>query len=225
MTDTLLLQSKIEHRDRLYFDLYQYSFSFYCKECYALRENGPSAIASRIRFRQQWNGWPEDEALELISNLQDLQRFLDATPGIKYTVSYNYINIYSRGKTVSDSIIRQFKFVRSPRLKQAVVSKPKNTVVLKNQHKYKLRTYLKAQWANDTVKKQLLDFFNVHSEHVKPCGAFDRFLKEQRRMPGSLKQHWIPDHYYIEYNEPLYLTLFGLMLPQSIKKTMPIVQA
>lgn len=229
MTATSLLQSKIpcrtEDRDRLYFDLYQYAFTFYCKESHALREKDAQELARRVRFRQNWNGWPDEDTALLIDNLTQLQSWLFSNSAdIKYTVSYNYVNVYTNSIAVINDLYKQCSFISFPRVKEANIARSRNTITLKNPPKYKLRTYLKARWVEESTKQQLASFFETQTEGIKPSGAFASFLNNKHYRYSNLQRQWIPEHYYVEHDDTLYLTMMSLIMPGSIRKTMQVVQ-
>lgn len=223
MTAMSWLPSKIEHRDRLYYDRYEFVFTFYCRESYTLREKGLSAMVARLRFRQAWAGWTEDEAATVTENITQMHSTLmSISADFKYTVSHNHVSVYANDPKVFKYIVKECPFILHPRQKQALVTKPKNTIVLKNP-KYKHRTYLKAQWVEETTKQHLLTFFDTQKSGIEPSGAFKNFLKPAAKFVRP--KQWLPEHYYVEYNEPLYLTMLGLILPASNRKTMSVIQA
>lgn len=224
MTDTLLLPSKVEHRDRLYYDQYQYALSFYCADSYALRENTLVNVLARIRQRQMWTGWSDEDTKDISSRLETVYNALTQTiHDIKYTVGYNTVNVYANSTAELDRIIKQCWFIKRPHVRCAEVDRPKDTVVLKNP-KFKLRTYLKAQWVDETRKSQLSAFFKAQEGLIEPCGAFKRFVTGTTPRNYKLKDRWLPDHFYVEYDNPLYLTMLVLILPASNRKTLDVIQ-
>lgn len=228
MTVTSLLNKipcKTEDRDRLYFDLYQYAFTFFCRESHAIKEKDAKELARRVRFRQSWNGWPDEEIPELIDNLTQLQSYLvSVNANIKYTVSYNYVNVYTNDVAVIDTLIKTCPFISFPRLKEANVTRSRDTITLLKPPEYKLRTYLKARWVDENVKQQLASFFETQTEGIKPSGAFASFLKNTHNRYSKIHRQWIPEHYYVEHDNTLYLTMLSLIIPGSIRKTMQVVQ-
>jgi hypothetical protein len=51
-----------------------------------------------------------------------------------------------------------------------------------------------------------------------------RFLQETWRGVHVHHNHWFPDHYYVDYDNPVYATMLALIMPRPFRKTMTIVQ-
>jgi len=219
MTVSLLSTLKNESRDRLYFDQWQYAFSFWLKEAHTLRHRSVAELDRCVGQRMSWAHWEERYTENVVSNLKIALDFINhIKQPFKLTVSGHWASIYTNDPDISDDLIAHCPFTKQHRIKQAVVDRPRDTVLLL-EPTHQIRSYFKSQQFPGAKIPALRDFFAAQGDSIKPSMAMQQFLKGTRHS-----NHWIPDHYYVDYNDPVYATMLALIMPRAFRKTVPIVQ-
>lgn len=219
MTVSLLSTVKTEGRDRLYFDQWQYAFSFWLREAHTLRHRSESAIEFYVDQRTSWAHWQQRYTGDTIPNLKIALEFVNSIQSpFKITVSGHWASIYTNDPSIADDLVAACPFTKQHRLKQAVIDRPRDTVLLL-EPTYKLRSYFKSQQFPGSKIPALREFFAAQGDAIKPSPAMQLFLRGS--WPGK---HWLPDHYYVDYNDPVYATMLALIMPRPFRKTMSIVQ-
>ena len=225
MTVSLLSTVKTESRDRLYFDQWQYAFSFHLKEAHTLRVRDAQSLKDCVSMRMGWAHWRQRYTAQVVDNLQTALNHINAiAEPFKMVVSGNWGTIYTNDVNVANEFLSACNFVLpvQTKLKQAVVDRPRDTVLLL-EPKYKLRSYFKSQQFPGSKIPALREFFAAQGNAIKPSPGMQQFLKGTWRG-NSNHNHWLPDHYYVDYNDPAYSTMLALIMPRPFRKTMPIVQ-
>lgn len=225
MTKSSLLNKQpkivLDQRDRLYFNHWEYSFAFHGRNIQCLRGlPAHDLMLKTIRMRQAyaWYGAEiTDEHIREMSSI--LSFFKDEPEPFKLVVSYNWASVYSNDPNFGSRLAAVSNLLTPRCYRRAVVAKPKDTVILADP-KFKYRSYFKAQWFPDEKFQPLQDFFAAQQGQIEPCGAFKTFLRSQ----ASWGRHWLPSHYYVEYDDPRYETMLALMMPRCFRKTMPVVK-
>lgn len=213
------IKSITESRDRLYFDQWEYAFSFRLSEAHTLRYRDETQLASYIDRRQLWPAWQPRYTQDVIHNLKTALAFVNSiSVPFKLSVSGHWVSIYTNDRDLTDQLINACPFTQNHRLKQAVIDRPRDTVLLL-EPTYKFRSYFKAQQFPGAKIPALREFFATQGDAIKPSPGMQQFL--QGTWPGK---HWFPDHYYVEYDNPAYATMLALIMPRPFRKTMPIVQ-
>jgi hypothetical protein len=166
-----------------------------------------------------WAHWEERYTAKVVSDLRIVLDFVNhiAQP-FKLTVSGHWASIYTNDPDIADDLIAQCPFTKQHRIKQAVVDRPRDTVLLL-EPTHQFRSYFKSQQFPGVKIPALRDFFAAQGNDIKPSIAMQQFLKGTRHS-----NHWIPDHYYVDYNDPVYATMLALIMPRAFRKTVPIVQ-
>lgn len=211
-----------ESRDRLYFDQWEYAFSFYLKEAHTLRYRDHTQFRSYIDMRRIWTQWQPRLTDNVIANLETVFAHINSiTQPFKLVVSGHWATVYSNDPDLSNQMLAACDFLYSARQKQAVVDQPRDTVFLLNP-KHKLRSYFKAQMFPVAKIESLREFFAAQGDAITPSPAMQNFL----RLPGRSwsGSHWIPDHYFVDYDNPAYTTMLAMIMPRAFRKTASIVQ-
>jgi hypothetical protein len=225
MTVSLLSTIKTESRDRLYFDQWQYAFVFFVREAHMLRCRDVDQMRKQATMRQSWAHLRDQYAGNTVSNLVAVLTHINSiAEPFKLILSGNWITIYTNHANLADNFLANCDFVlpAQTRLKQAVVDRPRDTVLLL-EPTYKLRSYFKSQQFPGSKIPALREFFAAQGNAIQPSPAMKRFLQETWR--GNMNHnHWLPDHYYVDYDNPVYATMLALIMPRPFRKTMTIVQ-
>ena len=214
-----MLTLKTESRDRLYFDQWEYAFSCWLKEAHTLRHRNEADMVKYVHQRLSWPHWQPRYAGEVVPDLKTALAHINSiVEPCKIVVSGHWISIYTNDPSVASGLISACPFTQQHRLKQAVVDRPRDTVLLL-EPTHKLRSYFKSQQFPGTKIPALREFFAAQGTAIKPSPAMQLFLR------GSWQgNHWLPDHYYVDYDEPVYATMLALIMPRPFRKTVPIVQ-
>lgn len=205
-------------RDSLYFDKWEYSISFRQTRISDARGLNLDHTKANISWRRQSKFWTNDYSDINVSNIFTTLNFLKAeTVPFKITFSGSYCSVYTDDPDFVNRLVASCPYVNLRYVKQAVVELPRDVVLLE-QSDFAFRSYFKSQWVSDTNLESLESFFQAQQEHIRPSKAFADFMKSRR----GWNRHWIPTHYYIEYNDPGYPVMMSLILPRSTRKTLPI---
>ena len=226
MTVSLLSTIKTESRDRLYFDQWQYAFVFFVREAHLLRCRDVDQVRQQATMRQSWAHLQDRYAGNTVSNLVAVLTYINTiTEPFKLVVSGSWGTIYTNDANLADNFLTNCDFVlpAQTRLKQAVVDRPRDTVLLL-EPTYKLRSYFKSQQFPGSKIPALREFFAAQGNAIQPSPAMKRFLQETWRGVHVHHNHWFPDHYYVDYDNPVYATMLALIMPRPFRKTMTIVQ-
>lgn len=218
-------------KDRLYYDRWHYSMNFYVPEASALRELDHDNIDHVIRARQRWRelsqrrrnrsnilitGHARHQITELtITNLHALADVLIRTPyEFKSVVSINTVWVYTNNVALFDEIL-DLNFVMLPAFSQAVIRRPRNTVVLRNP-RHSQRSYFRMAKLTADQKNQLVRFFRNSQSYVRLSPALTQWLDN-----SFLR---LQDYFFVDHSTDQWQTLLNLVHPGLIRKTMQIQQ-
>jgi hypothetical protein len=194
----------------------------------ALRKLTHQYVSSAVESRRVW--WKmrrldtsliKDEQIttpdaELEARLHDLCDFLlEIVPAHKIVINYNEIRIY----TNSIDLIKEWAVdpqFNSPRITQAVIVRPKDTITLRNpQHKF--RAYFRSTHITAAEKSTLKNFLDSQKAQIRIGPALNQWLLN----------HWLwtMDTFFIDYDSEQWLFMLALVRPGLIRKSMAIIQA
>jgi len=194
----------------------------------ALRKLTHQYVSSAVESRRAW--WKmrrldtsliKDEQIttpdaELEARLHDLCDFLlEIVPAHKIVINYNEIRIY----TNSIDLIKEWAVdpqFNSPRITQAVIVRPKDTITLRNpQHKF--RAYFRSTHITAAEKSTLKNFLDSQKAQIRIGPALNQWLLN----------HWLwtMDTFFIDYDSEQWLFMLALVRPGLIRKSMAIIQA
>lgn len=214
-----MLSLKTEGRDRLYYDQWEYAFSFFLKEAHALRERNVEKLERNIAMRQNWPGWQARYTAPVVDNLKAALTHINSISApFKMIVSGHHITIYTNDSALASDLKTACGFVRISYSRQAVIDRPRDTVLLL-EPKHSIRSYFKSQWFPGAKVPALRDFFQAQQGAIEPSPALRDFLK-------STNQHdlWFPNHYYVDYDDPRYATMLAMIMPRCFRKTLAVTQ-
>ena len=100
-------------------------------------------------------------------------------------------------------------------IKEAVVSRTKNTVVRKSSA-YRFRSYFAYKKYDEDKKARISDYLKNQPD-VKIGRGLNRWLKYKI-------SDWSRRHYYFDHNDPKIELMLQLMFPDIIRITMPIIE-
>lgn len=229
-TDTLSLTRQAPkfvavQKDQLFYGQYEYCFGFNLAEANVLRGFNHKLIDTRLDQRIEWREtarqrWRHGGGWNTITDQirQDLHYVCDtiAESGVDYklTVSSHVGWLY----TNSIKLIKQLAQLRclsGMHYTQAVINRPKNTVLLKNSP-YQSRSYFYNLKLTTQEKDNLKNFFANQTEHIRISPSVDMWLYKKPHMRTQ-------DHYFIDYTGDQWLTVIGLIKPGLFRKTLEII--
>lgn len=215
----LLLLILKESRDRLYFDQWQYAFCFYQSQVHSLRNQNADSLLQLIEFRTHGFAWQHRYTTDVVQQLINTQDHISRVhQPFKFMVSGSWGTIYTNSTTVIDQFLQDCVYVSSYRIKQAIVDRPRDTVLLNNPV-FAIRSYFKSQHCPGNKLASLQDFFAAQPDDIKPSPGMQFMLNR-----GGMTNHWIHDYYYVDYNNPAYATMLSLIMTRAFRKTVSIVQ-
>lgn len=215
-------------KDQLFYDRYEYCFGFTLAEASVLRGLNHKLIDSRLDQRIEWRevarkrwknsidtmGWNliNDQVradLHTICNI-----ILESRVDCKIAVSHHNAWLYTNTLELIDRL-RFLRPLSNMHYTQAVINRPKNTVLLKKSL-YSKRSYFHYIKLTTQEKENIRNFVNVQKEHIRTSPSLHTFLNEK---PYSRTL----DHYFIDYNDEQLLTMLALIRPGLIRKTQQII--
>lgn len=215
------IEIQTDTRDRLYFDRWQYSIAVVQSRISDIRGLDLVSTKKLIEYKSQSKFLQGRYTPNVIANIYTTLNFFAAeTEPFKLTLSGNWGYIYTNDVSLASRLTSACPAAKVRFVKQAEVSQPRDAVMLKHS-RYAYRTYLKSMWVDDQQLINLDSFFTAqNSDNVSPCKSLQRFIKSNTAYRG----HWLADHYFIDHNDPGYPLMLSLILPRSVRKTLPIVQ-
>ena len=214
-------------KDRLFFNQFSYCLGFFLDEVSCLRILDHKNIDEFIERRKQWREISRHRQIHgtiisrrwkeitdtTVKNLHDLAEILLTTnENFKLVVSANNAYVY----TSSLDLINQLdslEFLLNKRYTAAKISRPKNTVALKNS-KFQSRSYFKFQTVTHKQKENLVNFFKNQQEHIRISPGLKSWFERTETR--------VQDYFFIDYTGETWLSMLSLVHPGLVRKTMQI---
>jgi hypothetical protein len=211
---------QIDERSSLYFDQWQYSVAIFQNRICDIRGLNVDATLKGIQYRSGSKYFGKIYSYDMIDDiLKSLEFFRNEKQPHKLILSGNWAYVYTNDldiiARIENGCPATVKFV-----KQAVLSQPKDVVLLTDT-KFGYRTYFKSRWIEGHEIVLMNNFFAAQQDqNIKICGSFKKFLKSNVKY----RSHWMADHYFVDHNDPGYPLMLNLIVPQMVRKTLPIAQ-
>jgi hypothetical protein len=221
-----------ENTDRLFYDQYQYSLKLRMKDFSCLREirntdkNLVQAAATVIKRQEQranyskffTTGYRSVSATKKL-DLENLLHFLELIwsfkDRLKLVFSGDWGYVYSNDKQLLKLIGRQV-YIHVYYIKQAVINRPKDTILLQSSP-YQYRSFLREQqFAKDD--KDRIQAYLENQPDIKISRGLRYWLKYETRW------HWTRRYHYFDHNDEKIGLMLQLMYPGIIRTTMPIIK-
>ena len=218
-------------KDRLFYSQFEYCVRFCLEEVSCLRTLDHAQIDSMIERRIAWRSISQtmtnrplitqlsnhsNKITETtVKNLHVLADLLLTTQAnFKLVVSAFTGYVYANDLGLIDQVVKLPGIVHVE-YTQAVVGRPRDTIQLRDP-KYQWRSYFKVGKLTTEQKTHLKNFLaNQPGIRISPA------LKNWINYKFTRTQ----DYFFIDYNEPAWLTMLGLVLPGLIRKTLEIIPA
>jgi hypothetical protein len=131
---------------------------------------------------------------------------------IIFSGDWGYIYSNDRDLLIQIDVLH---YVTGYYIKEAVISKPKNTVVLRSSP-YRFRSYLAYKKYDDAGKERMFDYLKNQPD-VKISQGLTRWLKYRT-------SDWSRRHYYFDHNDSRIELMLQLIFPDIVRTTMPIIE-
>jgi len=218
-------------KDRLFYSQFEYCVRFHLEEVSCLRTLDHAQIDSMIERRIAWRSISQtmtnrplitqlsnqsNKITETtVKNLHVLADLLLTTQtNFKLVVSAFTGYVYTNDRMLIDQVAK-LPGVSYVEYTQAIVGRPRDTIQLRDP-KYQWRSYFKVGKLTTEQKTHLKNFLaNQPGIRISPA------LKNWINYKFTRTQ----DYFFIDYNEPAWLTMLGLVLPGLIRKTLEIIPA
>lgn len=177
------------------------------------RTAGRTAIAATIPVLKatKWREISDD----MRENIHSVAEFLiSARAPYKLVISVDIVWVYTNSLTMLDEL-RHYP-VYAKKYSEAIVDKPKNTVVLR-EPKHTHRSYFKNTKLARNERDILVRFLLNHQDEIRLSPALLDWITNNF--------HRTYDYFFIDHNGPYWLTMLGLVRPGLIKKTYDIISA
>ena len=239
---SLLTDHKIQLRpgDRYFFDQYQYCVTIKVTGISSLRgfdkittplERDRSIrrhLSYRERFVNYGGNWRSpatvinpsqgDYLCELVEYLYHHREH------IKVTVSTNWGYVYSNDLDLITHITK-LPYVTTVVLKEAVVTRPRNTVVVPNSE-HKSRTYFKEKWLDNDTRKSLHNFLSNQTD-VRICPSLQRKLASEKEYFTTRQMvppgFFLRRYHFIDHTTQAIPVMLNLIVPGITRQTVQVI--
>jgi hypothetical protein len=238
----LLLVKQYIHpvdRDRLFYDKFEWSVSWYLPEIAVLRDSlDPIKINKAIQQREYWDqqryrnhGVPEkqlkawnspftEKVKEDIETVRQMLMFRQGT--YKTVFGSSNITVYTNDSGFGELVANTFDTIRHVWTRQAAVTRPRDTVALVDP-KHKFRTYLRTTHVTDHSKKIVTNWLEAQGNAVRPGPALKQWIDGKKRYWGATN-NGTESYYFFDHNSKSYESMFLMVMPSSVRKTVELVK-
>ena len=221
-----------ENTDRLFYDQYQYSLKLRMKDFSCLREirntdkdlvevaavvtkrHDQRANYSKF-FTTSYRSVAVTNKLDLENLLHFLELIWPVKDQFKPVFSGDWGYVYSNDKQLLESI-GNLPYVHAYYIKQAVINRPKDTVLLQSSP-YQFRSFLRERLWTPDEKARILTYLEKQPG-IKISRGLLHWLKYDTRW------HWSRRYHYFDHNDAKIELMLQLIYPGIIRKTMPIIE-
>lgn len=229
------LKFKSVKKDRKFYDRFDYCLGFYLDEASCLRTLDHASIDDTMERRKQWreiaqqrwaNGrqhhsvilgrrWDNitDQTVKDLHTVAD--QLLKTQAEYKLVVSVNQGYVYTNNLDLINQL-NNLPELTYKTYTQAQVTRPKNTIQLKNAH-HQFRSYFKILKFTEQQKDHLMDFLYNQRNHVRVSPALQRWIDQ----PFNRSQ----DYFFVDHDSESWLTMLNLVYPGLVRKTVCIIPA
>ena len=222
------LQFRSVATDRLFYDRYLYSMSFCLPESAALRAKSRQGVSEILNHRREWRHsmiqcWGQPTSLFEISedmenHLLQMYDFLESIDqDHKLVVELNHARIYTNDMaalTAADHL----NFLTHKEFSQATISRPRDTVILKNPQ-YQYRMYFRTQQITTDQRNTLRKFLLSRQDQIRLSPALTEFIN------NDWGNTCLWSHHFIDHNDPGFELMLSLVQSGVRRKTLAIIPA
>jgi len=193
----------------------------------------PQTLNKFINLRRSWSihlnnrsdGKSKCFTQESVENLCATRDLLLNWPAeFKLVVSMDWATVYTNDANLCHALYRcpQVEFGRV--IRQAVVDKPKDSIVINNP-KFKYRTFFRERKISLDTKSQLKAWIVAQQDQESVQAQASRALWHWLNQPGKTwRSDWCQRYFYIEHNNLQYETMLAILAPGAIRKSVPVIK-
>lgn len=186
------------------------------EEAGCLRKLDHAAIDRAVARRRVWVA-PRTTVEETAERLHAVCAVLLNTKHVyKLQVNSWGIYVYTNNVDLFSDILAVIPDPNWLNLAQAVVTRAKNTVALKNPQ-YRYRSYFVSRALSANQKKSISNFLTVNRDTVRASPGLTAWLTYTRP--------WSQSYYFIDHDDQSSLVMLSLIYPGLIKNTLEIVKS
>lgn len=202
-------------RDRLFFDQYRYCMAFRFPESGRMRVLDHKAISQSVLWASQWS--VRQRILSDVDTIQRMQDLCDVILSIdvpyKRIVYTDWQYFYTNDPNFFQRLER-FPGVGYSWHTEAVLDRPRDTVML-GESKYQWRTYFRERaWRNDQIKT-LGQFLLNRPEQFAVTPTWRKRLRNGTHLTRG---------FFVDHHNEQDALLINIALPGAVRKTMPIIE-
>ncbi len=200
-------------RDRLYYDQYRYCLSFQLTHSGRSRSLDPEKIRSNVHYANLMTWIHNKITPQQEQNLLECARvFRESHDAHKRIVYSNWQYVYSNHEGLLAQL-RSLDFVKHARLTEAVVSLPRDVVLLKNSE-YQFRSYFSNRWFNREEVSAIKNFLVSRGNQFRTTPGVRSRLNGEFFYPNN----WM----FVDHMDERDAFLLNLVVSRCIRKTLPI---
>lgn len=208
-----MTQPQGEHRSRLYHNQYRYAVEIRYPGSRYIGVLNPERVMSQYR-NMNMHSWNQPAAAPLEQVLYVVQDLISLGSKIKLTTSWENMFVYTNDAN-DYAKIRKIAHAEVGSYREALVTQPEG-VLLRRNPKYQYRSYFRE-------KRMLIEKSQEFAQFVDSRGDYFNLDRSTRARLTSGRHHYpFSRHSFIEYNNPLDLTMLEMVLPGAIRQTLPI---
>lgn len=234
-----MVERRTESRSSLFYNEWQWAVNWPQHEISVLRAGLDSyKVVQSLANRRYWEKnrfgqgirWDRDNYVSAITaeveaNIETVRAWLEIqTEPYKMVFNSGHITLYTNSEDFLDQAVNIARQVTPYRIlvRQAVVDKPANTVVMKKDYGYGYRTYFRSREMSDQTRQTLQDWVNNMGDQVYACPSLQKFLQGNSRYYWVKHHQYTWDHYFIDHNDAKLDVWMSMVCPGIVRKTMPI---
>jgi len=202
--------------------------SFCLPESAALRAKSRQGVSEILNHRREWRHsmiqcWGQPTSLFEISedmenHLLQMYDFLESIDqDHKLVVELNHVRIYTNDMTVLTAA-DHLGFLTHKEFSQATISRPRDTVMLKNPQ-YQYRMYFRTQRISTDQRNTLRKFFAARQDQIRLSPALAEFIN------SDWGNTCLWSHHFIDHNDPGFELMLCLVQSGIRRKTLAIIAA
>lgn len=227
----LLITPSPEHRQKLYFDQYQYCISFVHRKISVIRGLTQKQCQRNIEFRQRWEQShapssrrgpiPTVFTAETQQSLLGLCTLLadhKANHGCKLVLGEDWAYVYTNNLELL-SKFQAWPLVCRIEVREALCTIPRD-VILQNQPEFRYRVYFRERLVSDDEKQRLRNWLNHQpQDQVRGSPTLRRWLPV---VSAKWNRNLCQRYYYVDFQDQASITMLGLVTSGLIRNTCTI---
>lgn len=215
--------------DRLFYDQYRWGLDFLLPGAEHLRGIKTIEVPdlahqitrrhqSQTDHRRMYNRLPKKvDLVHLIDIAQWLRENIDS---MKLVVTSNWAYVYTNDDELIRVLIDRLKLKEGILLKECIVSRERNTIVLKNTD-YCYRSYFRESWMKQNQVHAIKSYLESQDD-IGLSRGMHNFLHHYEKHPGQ-SRHLLQRHYFFDHKSPATAQMLGLIAPNIIRQTMTLL--